>query len=598
MFSNKSWATFLVLLMVSSLILAACAPAEPEVVEVEKVVTQEVEKVVTQVVQETVIVEGTPEVVEKIVEKVVTEVVEVEMVVTATPEAAEAEAGEETTVVIGMPSGFDILDPNVTTFTRVGRITMPMTDQLIWQTEVGKFVPGLATEWSVNEDATEYTFKLRDDVTFHDGTPFNAEAVKFTFDRIVDPETKSQMGLSLIGPYEETEIINDYEITVKFSEPYAPFLDSVSEPYLAPVSPTAVETSGYAWGMHKFVGTGPFMFESMILDNEVVMVRNPDYNWGPPELGFDGPAKVDKLIFKFISEPATRTAALLTGEIDFLDEVLEVDFPTIEADDNYTTVEMPQAGMGYALMFNHQKAPTDELDVRKAMQLAMDKQGMIDTVYNGYGTPSCALITSTAFGYCEETCDIAPYDLEAAAAVLEEAGWVDEDGDGFRERDGEPLVIGHYYRADAGNSNEEAAFLKDNFSKIGINVELNGLSRSGYFDAVRSGQHNTQGWWEVSVDPDMMVRGVLHSSNVGGGTNRNNYVDPVMDDMIAAQAAEPDPEKRAELVCDILKKVKEEAHMEVWLDPMLLYAHDANLEGVYYYLAGAFPYFGAVTVSE
>ena len=210
MFSKKSWMTLLALLIVSSLALAGCGAApEPEVVEVEKVVTQEVEKIVTQVVQETVIVEGTPEV----VEKVITEVVEVEMVVTATPEAAEAEAGEETTVVIGMPSGFDILDPNITTFTRVGRITLPMTDPLIWQVEVGEFAPGLATEWSVNEDATEYTFKLRDDVTFHDGTPFNAEAVKFTFDRIVDPESKSQMGLSLIGPYQETEIVNDYDFS-------------------------------------------------------------------------------------------------------------------------------------------------------------------------------------------------------------------------------------------------------------------------------------------------------------------------------------------------------------------------------------------------
>ncbi len=188
MFSKKSWMTLLALLIVSSLVLAGCGAApEPEVVEVEKVVTQEVEKVITQVVQETVIVEGTSQVVEKVVEKVVTEIVEVEMVVTATPEAAEIEAADETTVVIGMPSGFDILDPNITTFTRVGRMTLHMTDPLIWQVEPGVFVPGLATEWSVNEDATEYTFKLRDDVTFHDGTPFNAEAVKFTFDRIVDP---------------------------------------------------------------------------------------------------------------------------------------------------------------------------------------------------------------------------------------------------------------------------------------------------------------------------------------------------------------------------------------------------------------------------
>ncbi len=92
--------------------------------------------------------------------------------------------------------------------------------------------------------------------------------------------------------------------------------------------------------------------------------------------------------------------------------------------------------MGDALMFNHERAPTDELAVRKAMQLAMDKQGMIDTVFNGIRRPSCALITSSVFGYCAETCDIAPYDLEAANQVLEEAGWVDEDGDGIREKDG------------------------------------------------------------------------------------------------------------------------------------------------------------------
>ena len=122
----------------------------------------------------------------------------------------------------------------------------------------------------------------------------------------------------------------------------------------------------------------------------------------------------------------------------------------MKADPAYTTVEMPQAGMGDALMFNHERPPTDELAVRKAMQLAMDKQGMIDTVFNGYGEPSCALITSSVFGYCAETCDIAPYDLEAANQVLEEAGWVDEDGDGIREKDGQKLVVGHYYRADAG----------------------------------------------------------------------------------------------------------------------------------------------------
>ena len=143
-----------------------------------------------------------------------------------------------------------------------------------------------------------------------------------------------------------------------------------------------------------------------------------------------------------------------------------------------------------------------------------------------------------------------------------------------------------------------AEFLKDNFAKIGIEVELNGLTRSGYFDAVRSGEHNLQSWSEWTTDPDMMLRGVLHSSNIHGGTNRNNYADPEMDALIEAQAAEPDPAKRAELVCDVLKKVKEEAHMETWLDPVLLYAYDAGLENVVMYQAGSFPYFGAAYWSE
>jgi peptide/nickel transport system substrate-binding protein len=581
---NRKWTILVALLVISSLLLAACG--EPEVVEVEKVVTE----IVKETVKETVIVAGTAQV----VEKEVTSVVEVEKVITATPEPAPAGG----TLIVGLPSGFDRLDPNVTTFSRVGNMTIHMTDPLVWQSEPGVYVPGLAIEWTVNDDATEYWFKLREDVTFHDGTPFNAEAVKFTFDRIVDPETGSQSAFSNIGPYKETEVINDYELIVRFNTGYAPFLDNLSGSTLVPVSPTSQQRVGNEdWGITEFVGTGPFMFESMILDQEIVMVRNPDYNWGPEWLGNAGPANLDKIIYKFIAEPATRTAALLTGEIHFEDQTPEIDFPTLEGTPGIVTVELPQPGSGWALMFNHQNPPTDELAVRRAMQLAMDRQGMIDTVYNGFGFPACGPLTSVVFCYDASLCDMYPTDLEAAKQVLEEAGWVDSNGDGIRERDGQKLVIGHYYRADSGNSNEEAAFLKDNMAKIGIEVELNGLSRSGYFDAVRAGQHNTQGWWETGTDPDM-VRTFFHSSNAGGGTNRNNYIDEEMDRMIDEAAAEPDPEERCALYSAIQQKVKDEAIMEWWADPVILYAHSDKLDGVTYYLGGNTPYFYVATLSD
>lgn len=510
--------------------------------------------------------------------------------------AANATAGG--TVVVGLPAGFDRLDPNVTTFSRVGNMTLHMTDPLVWQQEPGVYVPGLATEWSVNDDATEYQFKLREDVTFHDGTPFNAEAVKFTFDRIVDPETKSQSAFSNIGPYKETEVVSDYEVIVRFNTGYAPFLDNLSGTTLVPVSPTAQQAVGNEdWGITDFVGTGPFMFESMVLNDEIVLVRNSDYNWGPEWMGQTGPANIEKLVYKFIEEPATRTAALETGEIDFMDQTPEIDFPTLEANPDIVAIQMAQPGSGWALMFNHQNFPTTELPVRRAMQLAMDRQGMIDTVYNGFGTPACGPLTSVVFCYDANMCDLYPTDLDAANQTLEDAGWIDTDGDGIREKDGEPLVIGHYYRADAGNNNESAAFLKDNMAKIGIDVELNGLSRSGYFDAVRSGQHNTQGWWETGTDPDM-VRTFFYSANAGGGTNRNNYISEEMDTMIDEAAAQPDPALRCELYSGIQKKVKDEAIMEWWADPVILYAHTNQLSGVTYYLGGNTPYFYVATIAE
>ena len=506
-------------------------------------------------------------------------------------EAAKPAAGGGGTLVVGLPSGFDRLDPNVTTFSRVGNMTLHMTDPLVWQKEPGVFVPGLATEWKVNADATEYRFKLREDVKFHDGTPFNAQAVKYTFDRIVNPETKSQSALSAIGPYKETEVVNDHEVIVRFKTGFAPFLDSLSGATLVPISPTAQKRVGNEdWGIKEFVGTGPYKFESVVQDQEIVMVKNPDYNWGPEWVGRTGPANFDKIIFKFIGEGATRTAALETGEIQFEDDVPTEDFKTLAANKDMKTENMPQPGSGWALMFNHELFPTSELPVRRAMQLALDRQGYIDTVLNGFGNPACSPLTSSVACYDKSMCAVYPTDLEKAKQVLEDAGWKDTNGDGIREKDGKPLTIGHYFRADSPTGPAEGAFLKDNMAKIGIDVQLNGLARSGYFDAVRAGKHNTQGWWETGTDPDV-VRVLFHSSNAHGGTNRNNYINPEMDKLIDDAAAEPDMVKRCQLYSTLQQKVKDEAIMEFWADPSILYAHSAKLDGITLYLGGNTPYF-------
>ena len=275
----------------------------------------------------------------------------------------------------------------------------------------------------------------------------------------------------------------------------------------------------------------------------------------------------------------------------------EIDFSRIAETPDFTTINVPQPGSGYSLMMNQQLAPMNDLAVRRAIQLASDKQGMIAAIWNGIGEPGCGPITHATYAFDEATCSMYTYDPEAAKKVLEDAGWVDGNGDGIREKDGQTLTIGHYYRSDSTLNQQIADYMKSDLAKVGIDVQLNGLAQAGYFDAVRSGKHHTQGWWDTGTDPDV-VRILLYSKNAGGGTNRNNYVNPEMDKLIDDAAGEADPTARVELYKQIQKKVMDDALMVFYNDPMTLYAHAKTLQNPVMYLGGNYPYFYPASITQ
>jgi peptide/nickel transport system substrate-binding protein len=487
-------------------------------------------------------------------------------------------AQAKTALNVGLANNVDILDPTVTTFSSVGFIMGHVFSPLVYQQPLGTFEPGLASEWSINADATEYTFKLRQDAKFHDGTPVNAQAVKFTFDRVANPDTKSQLGISLLGPYQETVVADDYTFTVKFKSPFAPFLNSVSTPYLAPISPAAVEKAGAEWGVSTITGSGPFKFESYTPNAEVVLARNDDYNWAPALFGVNGASKLEKITFKIILDPATRLAALESGEVDFINNVPENEVARLKGDAALNILEIEQPGSGWSLMMNVEKAPTSELAVRRAIALGSDKQGMIDTVFSGLGKPGCSPLTSVMFGYDPKSCEYLPYNPDEAKKILDEAGWT-AGADGIRVKDGQRLVIEHYFRTGGAPGTAMATFMKADLAKIGIEVNLNGLEGGGYFEAVRAGKHNSQNWWDTGTDPDQ-VRVLFYGARANGGTNRNRYKSDAMDKLIDAAAGTPDPAKRAELYAQIQKLAADDAVMVFYVDPLLLYGHTKSLDGV------------------
>lgn len=511
------------------------------------------------------------------------------------PTTAPAASTKGGSIIYGMYTKFDTLDPTVTTFSVVGTIGYHVDDPLIWQTAPAKFAPGLAESWSISEDGKEYTLKLRKDVKFHDGTPFNAEAVKFTFDRIMNPETKSQTAISLMGPYDSSEVVDDSTIKIKFKDAYAPFLNSLSLPYLSPQSPTAVKAAGADYGITTLVGTGPYMLQSYKPDQEVVLVKNPNYKWGPPEMMGDGGPFLDKITIRIIPEDNTRSAALESGELQFADTLPTQELKSLSDNHALTILSPVQAGSGHSVMMNVTNPPLDDVKVRQALEWATDKQGLIDTVFNGAFKPACSPMTPNLFGYDPKTCDVYKYDAAKAASLLDEAGWKMNASTGIREKDGKPLKLGFYFRGDDNRSKEMSTFLQSNWKQVGVDLDLQGLERAGYFDAVRAGKHHMQFWWETATDPDV-VRILFYSGNADGGTNRNRYVNPEMDKLIDAAAAESNSAKRAELYGEIQTKALNEAIMIYLADPLTINGMSSKLKGVTMDWGGNYPFFHAAYV--
>ena len=199
---------------------------------------------------------------------------------------------------MGIASPPDTLDPGATGLALTLLISMAMFDPLVWWLPTGdggsKFVPGLAESYTVSPDASVYTFKLRKGVTFHDGTKFDATAVKATYDHIVDPATKSKSGLGALGPYKETKILDPYTVQIIFTEPNAGFLHQQAAGNFGIASPAALEKYGpTGFGNHP-VGTGPFKFVSYAAGSQLTLVKNPAYTWGPTALSAKPPL-LDKL---------------------------------------------------------------------------------------------------------------------------------------------------------------------------------------------------------------------------------------------------------------------------------------------------------------
>jgi peptide/nickel transport system substrate-binding protein len=497
------------------------------------------------------------------------------------------------TFVFGAWQDPDTLDPHTTGLAATSRILIHILDPLIWRNPAdGQYYPGLAERWEISEDGTEYTFYLRQDVAFHNGEPFTAHAVQFSFDRIADPATAS-LGRSQLGPYDHTEVIDDYTAKVVFTEPFSPFLNYLSTTAaVRPVSPRAYAELGEDINIHP-VGTGPFMYKEYVRQDHFTMVRNPDYNWGPSYFMHQDAAYLDEILWRIIPEPSTRVAALDNGEVMAIEEVRPQDVVRYQEDDKFQVLISGTPGQPRMILVNTQRPPTDDLAVRRACLLATDQDTIIQALYKGVYTPSHSFLDPLTPCYSEDLDGYITFDLDEASRILDEAGWV-KNGD-FREKDGQKLEI--FFLSNAANDFRSIAeLMQATYRQIGIDMRIEFESQPSVFSTYQQGPQNFADFFFWSPDPDQLSA-TYHSRNIESGFNWSHFSNPEFDALVDQAARESDPEARCQLYYDAQVILWEQAvAIPVQQKAAVLVAHNRVKNVVFD--GNAYPYYYDTTIED
>lgn len=469
------------------------------------------------------------------------------------------EAEVQRSLTISMPGEADTLDPHVTGARRAYTIMMNIFETLVYKDVDNSFQPGLATEWSWNDEGTVYTFTLREGVTFHDGTPFNAEAVVYNLDRIADPALQSRFATAALGPYQSSRAVDEFTVEITYAAPISAslLLDAFSQAYLGMISPAADAQFGYEDFGRNPVGTGPFVFDEWTAQNRVTLLRNEEYDWASPVYESTGPAWLESITFITIPEDSTRAATLETGETDVALELGEEAISLFEVDDEFQLQRGDVPGSPVIFWMNVEHPILSDINVRRAIMHAFDQETLANTIFQGRVTPTFGPLSPVTLGYNPAVEEIYPYDPDRAREILDEAGWLVNASTGIREKDGETLAF------DINDISERRRieFFQAQMREIGMDIEANAISSDNLFAITREADTYAMAstWWAYS-DPDVL-RILYDSSNIGTGFAISRYADPMLDEMLMAALSEIDPETRVERYYEIQEFIMDKALM-------------------------------------
>lgn len=501
-----------------------------------------------------------------------------------TTEGEEA-AAEGGTLTLAIPSDAVSMDPHGSNDVPSEQIRDTIYEPLMKQDENFEIVPVLAEEYEQIDDTT-WEFKLREGVTFHDGSEFNAEVVKANIERVQDIAKASPRSF-LLEMVSEVNVIDDYTVELVTEYPFAPLANNlthgvgkmISKDLIDADYQQALDEAGSDLSLEEYydlraeggsehedvaneissfvgqlvesepVGTNYFKFDSRSPGEQTAVVRNDDY-WGDTAL-------LDGVTFKVVSEPGSRIAELESGSSDAILATLSSNIERVESNEDVTLLRNDSVSIDY-IGFNTEKEPFNDPKVRQAITHAFDSEAVLEGVYNGSGTPAEAPLSPGMLGYSEDLEGLG-YDMERAQELLDEAGVED-------------LTINLMVNDDNPERVDVALWLQESLSTLGITVNVEQVEWGAYLAATGAGEHDMfiLGWSNSTGDPDNGISPLFHSDNIGDTGNRSFYSNPELDSILEEARQSAEESEREQLYMEAQQILVDDA-------PAIFIRHGENL---------------------
>lgn len=470
---------------------------------------------------------------------------------------------------IGVTVEIDSLSPLIS-YSQAGyEVFALLYDSLVMLDDNLEPMPGLATEWTLSDDEQEWTFQLRDDVTWHDGEPFTSADVKFTYELLLENELGMYSGY--LGGITSVETPDDYTVIIGTEGPKANMLLNscpILPEHIWAEIPEAYDT----WPNNEPIGTGPYAFAEFRPGEYLKMTAN--------ESTFHGRPGIDELIFVLYANTDTMAQSMRLGEIDAATNFSPSQLASLNDESHIEAISAVSLGFT-ELSFNSWDDASStshpllaDFAVRHALEYSLDKQQILDLVYSGQGTVGTSLVPPEGFYHYEPPADILrSYDPDKGNQVLEEAGYVDADGDGVRQAaDGTPLEFTLTLRADNADEVQAGQMIAGMAAEVGIKINTETVDDGALIDKIYAGDFDMFIWgWGADLDPTTILN-VMTTSQIGNMSD-SNYSNETFDRMFMEQQTLMDPEERREMVWEMQQILYEEA-------PYIILFYDNSLQAV------------------